>query len=70
MDKTNHKKTLRHFYQPFPKNISIADVPPMNFLMIDGQGNSNTSADFCTAVEALFSLAFNIKISLKNLKPY
>ena len=68
MDKTDYKKILRHLYQPSPKNISIADVPPMNFLMIGGQRNPHTSPDFSAAIEALFSLAFNNKFFPEKLK--
>lgn len=66
MEKIDLKKSLKRLYKPLSKDVTIVDVPPMNFLMIDGQGNPNTSREFSDAVETLFSLAFNIKFALKK----
>ena len=38
----------------------------MNFLMIDGQGDPNTSPSYQAAVEALFSVAYAIKFKVKK----
>jgi len=38
----------------------------MNFLMIDGSGNPNTSQDFKDAVEALYALAYALKFIVKK----
>jgi hypothetical protein len=38
----------------------------MNFLMIDGQGDPNTSPAYQEAVEALFSVAYAIKFKVKK----
>ena len=43
IQKIDHKKELKHLYNPGRKDFSVVDVPAMNFLMIDGQGNPNTS---------------------------
>jgi hypothetical protein len=32
------KRELKNFYNPSPKEVSIVDVPSMNFLMVDGEG--------------------------------
>jgi hypothetical protein len=39
-----------------------------NFLMADGEGDPNHSAEFQTTVEALFSLSYSIKFYVKKLK--
>ena len=65
MDKRDFKKELKHLYQPSAKEFSVVDVPPLNFLMIDGHGNPNTSPDYTAALEALYSLAYTIKFALK-----
>jgi len=65
MDKRDFKKELKHLYQPSAKEFSLVDVPPLNFLMIDGHGNPNTSPDYTAALEALYSLAYTIKFALK-----
>ena len=65
MDKRDFKKELKHLYQPSAKEFSVVDVPSLNFLMIDGHGNPNTSPDYTAAIEALYSLAYTIKFALK-----
>lgn len=42
-------------------------MPRMNFLMIDGEGDPNTSAAYQAAVEALFSLSYTIKFMVKKV---
>jgi hypothetical protein len=44
----------------------LVDVPPMSFLMIDGSGDPNTSADYRDAIAALYSLSYTIKFMLKK----
>ena len=41
MQKIDLRKQWKHLYKPSAKKIEIVDVPPMNFLMIDGQGDPN-----------------------------
>ena len=62
------KKELRRIYAPSMKDVTIIDVPKMNFLMIDGMGDPNTSPEYKNAVEALFSLSYAIKFMIKNEK--
>lgn len=62
MKKIDFKKELKHLYIPSVKNAEFVDVPKMNFLMIDGKGNPNTSAEYSQAVETLFSLSYYNKI--------
>ncbi|NNL76890.1 MAG: hypothetical protein HKO68_11190, partial [Desulfobacterales bacterium] len=54
MTKIDYKKELRHLFKPSAKKEEIVDVPQMKFLMIDGQGDPNTSQEFKDAVEALY----------------
>ena len=62
------KKQFKHLYQPSAKQFSIVDVPPLNFLMIDGTGDPNTSADFQAATEALYALSYTLKFGVKQGK--
>ena len=59
------RKQLKHLYQPSAKKFAVVDVPPMNFLMLDGMGNPNTSQDFKDAMEALYGLSYTLKFGLK-----
>lgn len=66
MKKIDYKKKNKEFYKPSTKNVSVITIPEMNFLMIDGEGNPNTSQDFDAAIEALYSVSFKAKFMLKQ----
>ena len=66
MTKTDFKKEWKHLYQPSSKEFEIVDVPPMNFLMIDGQGDPNTAQEYQEALEALYAVAYKIKFMSKK----
>lgn len=60
------KRDLKHLYNPSAKAVSIVDVPPMHFLMIDGRGDPNTSPEYADAVSALYAVSYAIKFMLKK----
>lgn len=66
MEKLDFKKQLKHLYGPSATKVEVADVPQMNFLMVDGEGNPNTSKSFSDAIEALFSVSYTLKFMVKN----
>lgn len=66
MQKIDYKKELKHLYGPNTKTVVWVDVPPRNFLMIDGKGDPNTSQEYQHAIEALFALSYNIKFMIKK----
>jgi hypothetical protein len=66
MQKNDYKKQFKHLYSPTSKKVEIVNVPKMNFLMIDGKGDPNTSQEFQNAVEALFGLSYTIKFMVKK----
>ena len=66
MRKIDYKKELKHLYKPSPKKVEIVDVPEMNFLMIDGQGDPNTAREYKDAVEALFAVSYALKFMVKK----
>lgn len=66
MEKRDLKRELRHLYLPSAMQVVEVDVPPMNFLMVDGQGDPNTSAAYAAAVETLFTVSYAIKFSIKR----
>ena len=69
MQKIDYKKELKHLYQPSARAVEFVDVPEMNFLMADGQGDPNTCQAFGEAVEALYSLAYTLKFMIKKDGP-
>jgi len=66
LTKIDLKKELKHLYNPSAKEVTIVEVPKMNFLMIDGSGDPNTSQEYKDAVEALFSLSYALKFMTKK----
>lgn len=68
MEKTDLKKELKNLYSPSSKEFQVVKVPKMNFLMIDGSGDPNTSKEYAEALEALYSASYAIKFMMKKQK--
>ena len=66
MEKIDYRKTLKALYAPSAKEAAIVDVPPMNFLMVDGAGDPNASQPFAEAVEALFAVSYTLKFAVRK----
>ncbi len=66
MKKIDFKLELKKLYQASAKDVAPIDVPAMDFLMVDGQGDPNTSQDYADAIEALFSVAYALKFTIKK----
>ena len=60
------KRELRHLYHASAKDIVQVDVPALNYLMIDGEGDPNSSPEYAQAVEALFSVSYTAKFMIKK----
>jgi hypothetical protein len=65
-DKLDLTKQLKDLYFPSPKAPVMVDIPVLNFLMIDGHGDPNTSPEYQAAVEALYSLSYTLKFAIKK----
>ena len=59
------KKELKEYYNPTAKEVTLVDVPEMNFIMIDGQG-APESPQFQQSIEALYPIAYTIKFNKKK----
>jgi len=66
MKKFDLKKELKQLYQPSAKEVAQVEVPTMNYLMVDGEGDPNTSQAYSYAIEALFALSYAIKFKVKK----
>lgn len=64
--KLDLKKEQKHLYSPSAKEVTLVEVPAMNFLMADGAGDPNTSPVFQEAVEVLYSLSYTLKFMVKK----
>lgn len=66
MDKIDLKKDLKQFYRASTKAVAEVVVPPFKYLMIDGKGDPNTSAEYAEAIAALFSVSYTAKFAVKK----
>ena len=66
--KVDLKRELKNLYNAPSREPVLVDVPEMSFLMIDGTGDPNTSAEYSGAVEALYTLSYGIKFAVKKGK--
>jgi len=66
MEKMNFKKELKHLYQAPAANPVLVEVPALNYLMVDGQGDPNTAPAYAEAIEALFAVSYTLKFMIKK----
>ncbi len=67
-DKLDYKKEYKDLYMP-PKKPMLIEVPPMQFIMVDGKGDPN-GEEYQNAVSALYALTFTIKMSkMSGMQP-
>lgn len=64
-DKLDFKKTL-DAYQAERGRFRVVEVPDLQYLMIDGHGDPNTSPEFTAAVESLYPVAYKLKFASKR----
>jgi len=67
MKKVDLKKEL-HIYSSSAKEVQTLEVPEMNFLMMDGQGDPNTSNEYRDSLEALYGLSYTLKFMIRKEK--
>lgn len=68
MKKIDFKQELKYLYTASSRDVSVVDVPAMSFLMLDGEGDPNTSQAYRDAIEALFSVSYAAKFLVKRGK--
>ncbi len=60
------KKHRQDLYAPKSADFEIVEVPPMDFLMVDGHGDPNTSTAYRDAVEALYAASYAVRSLTKT----
>lgn len=63
--KIDYKKELKAFYTAKANKPTTVQVPVMNYIMIDGRGDPNTSQEYIDAIQTLYPLAYTIKFMSK-----
>lgn len=64
--KTDFKVLYKDFYGPKKGEFSQVKLPKLNYLMIDGKGDPNTSKDYVAAIETLYAVSYTLKFFSKN----
>lgn len=66
MDTLDLKKTYKTLFSAPATAPILVDVPPLSYLMLDGQGDPNTSPAYEAAVQTLYSVAYTLRFALKK----
>lgn len=66
MKQIDLRKELGSLYRPPKHEVVEIEVPLLRYLMIDGEGDPNTSQVYADAVEALFSVSYTAKFMVKK----
>jgi hypothetical protein len=64
--KIDYKKELKQFYGGKAGESVTVDVPELSFIMVDGQGDPNTSQEYVDAIQTLYPLAYTLKFMSKS----
>ncbi len=66
LEKVDYKQEMKGLYEATEENVLI-EVPGMNFIMIDGDGNPDTSAVFQQSADALQAVSYTLKSKSRNV---
>lgn len=70
MKKLDLKKQYKHLYNPSAKQVTVVEVPRLNFIMVDGVIPANTpvaeAPDYLGAIETLYGLSYTLKFMIKK----
>lgn len=65
VEKIDFRKTNKELFNP-PKDKFVAvEVPRMQFVKLDGEGNPNTAPSYKAAIEWLYSVSYGLKFACK-----
>lgn len=64
-DKIDFKKNMES-YRAKAGKFQIIEVPQLQYLMVDGHGDPNTSPEYTRALEALYPVAYKLKFASKK----
>lgn len=65
MDKIDFKKKLAKLYGASAGSFAAVDVPRMQFVKVDGQGDPNRAPAYQRAIEWLYAMSYAMKFSAK-----
>ena len=66
MIKIDHKKEYKEWFTASATQPKLVDLPPLDYLMIDGHGDPNTAPAYQQAIEAMYAIAYGLKFRVKK----
>jgi len=66
LETIDFKKEYRELYTAPKRTPAIVEVPPLQYVMVDGSGNPNTSPRFQEAMSGLYPVAFTLRFAIKD----
>ena len=69
MGKLDLLKQKKDLYSASLNKVTFLTISPLNYLMINGEGDPNTSQLYKDSLQALYSLAYALKFAIKKDKP-
>ena len=70
MEKLDLRHQYKKLYNPSARKVEIVDVPPLQFVMVDGRIEAGEgvgdSPDFQEAVSALYTISYTLKFMFKK----
>ncbi len=70
MEKLDLRHQYKKLYNPSARKVEIVDVPPLQFVMVDGRiepgEGVGDSPDFQEAVSALYTISYTLKFMFKK----
>lgn len=70
MEKLDLRHQYKKLYNPSARKVEIVDVPPLQFVMVDGRIEAGEgvgdSLDFQEAVSALYTISYTLKFMFKK----
>ncbi|MCT1432398.1 GyrI-like domain-containing protein [Dietzia maris] len=61
------KRARRDLYSGKAGRVDLVEVPPMDFLMVDGRGDPNTAPEYGAAVEALYATSYAVRAAARTV---
>lgn len=68
MEKIDLRRQLKSYYSPSAREFSLVELPPLQYLMIDGHGDPAVVKEYTDAIQTLYSLSYTLKFYLKKTR--
>ncbi|RYG66141.1 hypothetical protein EON80_16020, partial [bacterium] len=65
VEKVDFKKSLKPLYNPTAAAFVTVEVPRLQFVKVNGEGDPNTSPAYRRAIEWLYSVSYALKFAAK-----